>query len=60
MCLIGSTAAFVLVSTAFIKYQERGTEGRHKSIGETMYLQLEFVLTIIASQGKIIINKLFS
>ncbi len=60
MCLIGSTAAFMLVSTAFIKYEERGTEGPHKSIGETMYLQLEFVLTIIASQGKIIINKLFS
>ena len=42
------------MTTAFIKYQERDTEGPHKSFGETLYLQLEFVLTIIASQGRII------
>lgn len=51
---LGSTAVFILVTTAFIKYLERGSEEPTESIGETIYLQLEYVLTIIASQGKII------
>jgi len=49
-----STTCFILITTAIIKIQERSEnkEGNPKSIRETIYLQLEYVLSIIAGQGK--------
>ena len=49
-----STTCFILITTAIIKIQERSEnkEDNPKSIRETIYLQLEYVLSIIAGQGK--------
>ena len=51
----GSTIFFILITAAIIKIQEKVEKHKSysKSLGETIYLQFEYVLTIIAIQGKL-------
>ncbi len=52
---ISCTALFILTTTAFVKIQERydPVDNRpHKSIGEAVYHQFEYVIRIITAQGK--------
>jgi len=54
VAFFGSTAIFILLTTAFVKIQEKYDPivgHTNKSIGETIYHQFEFVLRIISSQG---------
>ena len=68
LCVIGSTAIFIFVTTLFIKFEKRNTKGKfnpQQSTSAILYLQLEYVLTIIASQGKqykiiLVKNKIFT
>ncbi len=54
----GTTLLFVLITTAFIKIQERveKNKGYSKTLGETIYFQFEYVLTIIAIHGKFVVT----
>jgi len=52
---ISCTAIFILTTTAFVKIQEKYDpidDHPHKSIGETVYHQFEFVIRIKITQGK--------
>ncbi len=51
---LGTTTVFILVTTAFIKIQEKmfqESDENSKTVGETIYNQLAYVQTIIFSQG---------
>ena len=51
-----STVVFILITTVFIKLNARRDNSDQMSTGETIYRQLEYVLTIVASQGNQSIN----
>lgn len=46
-----STVVFILITTVFIKLNARRDNSDQMSTRETTYRQLEYVLTIVASQG---------
>ncbi len=50
----GTTLFFILITTVFVKIQEKNDQGntRGKTFGETVYHQFEYVLRVITSQGK--------
>ena len=53
---LGTTTVFILVTTAFIKIQEKmyqTSDDNSKTVGETIYSQLAYVQTIIFSQGNL-------
>jgi len=56
IAFFGSTAIFILLTTAFVKIQEKYdplTGGhKNKSIAETIYYHCEFIIRIITGQGK--------
>ncbi len=55
VAFFGSSAIFIILTTALVKIQEKydpiNDRNINKSIGETIYIHFEFVLRTIASQG---------